>query len=386
MISSLHGLYDDRIYWKEALTLKQAGYDVIHLGVGEHDSDSVSEHGIRLISVKRKRYFSNPYTDIFFRKLTFRSSVYRRLFKICRTLRADIYHFHDFQLNRIGTDLKHLEHNPAVIYDVHEDYYEQILNNTTGRIMRLLSGIYAGFIRRQELKCCRHYDAVIAVVPHIAEYFRKEAGEGKVFVLYNYTSMKPYGNLDNDAKIYDVVYAGMINSLRGGEEIIKAAAIAKREFPGLRVLLVGPVPDLLYERKLKSLITDLKLEDNVILKGPVPYTEMEPLLRQCRMGLGIFMPVSIFDFGIQVKTFEYMVCGLPIVGSKTGNIGRIITENNCGITVDPHLPEQIAAAIVSLINDHTLCNTLRNNAINAVKLKYSWEEGKLLQIYRKILK
>jgi hypothetical protein len=31
MISSLHGLYDDRIYWKEALTLKHAGYDVIHL-------------------------------------------------------------------------------------------------------------------------------------------------------------------------------------------------------------------------------------------------------------------------------------------------------------------------------------------------------------------
>jgi len=374
MISSLHGLYDDRIYWKEALTLKQAGYDVIHLGVDGHDSDIVSDHGIRLISVTRKRYFPNPYLDIVFRKLTFRPSVYKRLYKICQRLKADVYHFHDFQLNRIGPALKKLLHKPAVIYDVHEDYYEQIINHASGGIMRFLLRIYAGFVRRQELKCCRHYDAIITVVPHIAEYFIKAAGKEKVHVIYNYTAMKPAGNVDDDSKIYDAVYAGMVNQARGGEQIIKAAAIAKQEFSGLRVLLVGPVPDPLYERKLKSLIIELGLQENVILREPVPYSGMEHLLRQCRIGLGIFMPVSIFNFGIQVKTFEYMVCGLPIVCSDSGNIGRIITENNCGITVNPRSPSEIAAAITTLINDNKLYNILRRNGINAVKDKYQWEE------------
>ncbi len=86
MISSLHGLYDDRIYWKEALSLKNHGYDVIHVTTGEDDLDFVSEHGIRLIQVKKKRYFRNPYLDILFRKITFRPDIYKKMFGICEAL------------------------------------------------------------------------------------------------------------------------------------------------------------------------------------------------------------------------------------------------------------------------------------------------------------
>ncbi len=39
MISSLHGPYDDRIYWKEALSLKKRGYDVFHVTTGENEQD-----------------------------------------------------------------------------------------------------------------------------------------------------------------------------------------------------------------------------------------------------------------------------------------------------------------------------------------------------------
>jgi len=387
MISSLHGLYDDRIYWKEALSLKRNGYDVIHLGVGEEDLDFFSAEGIRLIQVKRKRYFSNPYADIIFRNLTLKPSVYIRLYEICEQIKADVYHFHDLQINRIGPALTKLRHRPAVIYDVHEDYYEQVITQSPHGIMRYLFSIYASFIRRQELRRSRYYNAVITVVPHIAEYFQKALDPGKVHIIYNYTTMQPESYLPYEEKTYDAVYSGMINPLRGGIEIISAAALIKQEIPEIKILLVGPVPDFSYLQKMESLIADLDLEDNVIIKGSVPYSTMESLLQQCRIGLGIFMPVSIFEFGIQVKTFEYMVCGLPVVCSSTGNIGRIVAENHAGLTVDPRSPEEIATAITTLIKDHPLYSILRTNAINAVRQKYNWglEEAKLMTIYKMAL-
>jgi len=127
MISSLHGLYDDRIYWKEAISLKNHGYEVIHVTTGEADLDFMSEHGIRLIQIKKKRYFRNPYLDFFFRKITFRQGVYKKIFSICAALKADVYHYHDIQINRLTRKLKMLPHLPVLIYDVHEDFSDLLL-------------------------------------------------------------------------------------------------------------------------------------------------------------------------------------------------------------------------------------------------------------------
>ena len=104
MISSLHGLYDDRIYWKEAISLKNHGYDVIHVGTGDADLDFISEQGIRLIQIRKKRYFRNPYLDIIFRRFTGRPGIYGKMFRICSAIRADVYHYHDIQVNRIASE------------------------------------------------------------------------------------------------------------------------------------------------------------------------------------------------------------------------------------------------------------------------------------------
>jgi glycosyltransferase involved in cell wall biosynthesis len=249
--------------------------------------------------------------------------------------------------------------------------------------LRILFSLRAAMLRRLEMRTAGIYDAIITVVPHIAEYFRNAAGASKVHVIYNYTAMRPVKYIPFEEKIYDAVYSGMINEVRGGVEIVRAAAILKKEFPGIRILLVGPVPDASYLKKIKTLIDELDLGDNVVLKGQVPYADMENLLLQSCIGLGIFMPVSTFKFGIQVKTFEYMVCGLPVVCSNTGNIAGIIKDNNAGLTVDPRSPESIAAAIAILMKNPVLYSTLRLNAITAARNKYCWdsEEKKLLDLY-----
>ena len=387
MISSLHGLYDDRVYWKEALSLKNHGYEVTHVTTGDKDLDFVSDHGIRLIQVKRKRYFRNPYIDILFRKITFRPDVYKKMFGICASLHADVYHYHDVQINRFTRKLKQLSHAPAVIYDVHEDFSDLLLSGRSlhGPVRWLLR-LYANRLNRWELSRASSCDFIIAAVDHICAKFGTMAEKGKAAVIYNYTTLQPDNLLPAEHKKYDAIYCGQINPLRGGMEIAQAVVIAKQSIPGIKVLLLGPVPDAQYKKELLAVIARNNLQDNLILYGNVPYREIESFYQESRTGLGKFMPVSIFYYGIQIKTFEYMAFGLPVICSNFGTIDQIIRETGSGITVDPRSPESISKALIMLLTDKELYNTCSLNGRLAVKNKYNWktEETKLLDIYTRL--
>jgi glycosyltransferase involved in cell wall biosynthesis len=385
MISCLHGLYDDRIYYKEALSLKNHGYDVIHITTGEQDLDFVSEHGIRLIQVKKKRYFRNPYLDILYRKITFRPDVYKKLLGICKALNTDVYHYHDIQINRFSRKLKLLSNTPSLIYDVHEDFSDLILSGKSlSSPVRWLFRLYANWLNRWELSHASSCDFIITAVDHICKKFGKMAANGKAAVIYNYTTLQPDTILPAAHKKYDAIYCGQINPLRGAMEIAQAVVLAKKVIPGIKVLLLGPVPDELYKKALLDVISGNNLQDNLILYGNVPYREIGTFYQDSRIGLGIFMPVSIFYYGIQIKTFEYMAFGLPVICSNFGTIDQIIRETGSGITVDPQSPEAISESLIALLTNKELYNTCSTNGRLAVKNKYNWktEETKLLDIYK----
>ena len=387
MISSLHGLYDDRIYWKEAISLKKKGYDVIHIGVGETGKDFISEHGIRLIRIRKKCFFKNPYTDKLFRIIILQQGIYKKIFKIASSLNADIYHFHDLQINRIGPKLKKLPHNPKVIYDIHEDYYELILEYyTKSRFMLPVVKFYAGRIKKWEKKCAAKYDFLIAAIPHIEKNLKGVVPGEKISVIYNYTNLCPDQFINYEDKKFDVLYSGLINDSRSGLEIAGAVCRCKKILPGITCLMVGPVPDHKYKQELIQYIRENDLEQNMILMDPVRYDYVKEFYSLSRIGLAIFKPIKIFQYSIQVKTFEYMAYGLPIVCSNFGNINKFVAESSSGITVNPGNPDEISKAITDILTDYEAYKQMSNNGILAAKDKYNWksEEEKLYNIYQSL--
>ncbi len=389
MISSLHGLYDDRIYWKEALSLKNHGYQVTHIGIGEEDMDFISVHGIRLISVRKNRYFRNPYLDILYCRLTFRPNIYRKILAVCNSLKADVYHFHDLQINKIGTELCKLPHKPKVVYDVHEDYAASYLSGyEDAGALRIFVSIYTFFLRRWELSRAVAYDFIIAAYVAIENVFKSRISENKVKIIMNYTTLSPVIDVSKTGRSIDALYCGLINKFRGAMEILAAAELLKKSMPGIRILFLGPIPDPELRKQMEHFINEKLLHENIILKDAIPYEELDHYFRISKIGLGIFMPTRIFFTAVQIKTFEYMVYGLPVVCSNFGNINKYIVENNCGIPVDPKSPVEIADAVYKLLNERTLYLEMAKNGIKAVRNKYHWkyEEEKLLEIYRVLLK
>ncbi|HJX71451.1 MAG TPA: glycosyltransferase family 4 protein, partial [Bacteroidales bacterium] len=390
MISCLHGLYDDRIYWKEALSLKRNGYDVTHIGVGVESKDFVSEHGIRLVQVKRKQYFRDPYIDKILRFLLFRPSLYLQILDVAAGIKADIYHFHDIQINKIGRKLKNLSHQPKVIYDVHEPYPEVFrYAPASNPVVRMIQYLFSVHIRHRELRCSESYDMVIATEENVAKKFKDYlCTDNKVDIIYNYTNLHPETtDYPSENKVYDAIYAGSIRSTRGIYQMIHATRIARDKGYSFRILFIGPVFEKNLKRKISWLLTKYQLTQNFMLKEPVSYELIGKFYKQSKAGLIIFNDNPVNRTILPIKLFEYMAYGLPVLCSNFGHMKNYTEAEKTGMTINPANPEDICDKLITLLTDNDLYIKCSSNGINAVAQRYSWQfmEPRLLSIYQRLL-
>jgi glycosyltransferase involved in cell wall biosynthesis len=390
MISSLHGLYDDRIYWKEAISLKNSGYNVTHLAVGKTDKDFISVHGIRLIQIGSRQYFRNPYYDKLYRIITFKPKIYQKILTVSAMLKADVYHFHDVQINKIGKRLRNLPHHPKVIYDVHEPYPEAFrFTPSSNFLTRFIHFVFSVYIRSWELRCSRQHDLVIATEENVADRFRDYLHkENKVEIIYNYTDLCPeQKDHSHENRTYDAIYTGSIRSTRGIFQVVQAVKMAKDKGYPFKVLFIGPVFEKNLNKKVFHLLEQYKLHEHIILKDPVPYEQISRFYEQSKVGLIIFSDNAVNRTILPIKLFEYMAYGLPVLSSNFGHMKKYTDMEETGLTVDPSNPHEICDKLISLLTNHELYKKCSVNGMNATNNKYRWQlmEEKLLAIYERLL-
>jgi glycosyltransferase involved in cell wall biosynthesis len=169
-------------------------------------------------------------------------------------------------------------------------------------------------------------------------------------------------------------------------KILGAVNLAKKEQPDLKVLFLGPFfpPEL--SQEMSDFVKRNNLEENVILMDAIPYKEVAGFYRKSKLGLGIFLPNRTHEIILQIKLFEYMNFGLPIIGSNFGHISRYIKDYNAGLTVNPESETEIAQAMTDLLNNRNMYEEMSQNGLEASK-KFQWKfmEEKLLGIYDQIL-
>jgi glycosyltransferase involved in cell wall biosynthesis len=384
MISCLHPLMDDRIYWKEAVSLQKSGYQVTHIGVSDCSYDETSEHGIRLISIKRKQFFKNPFADKFYRTISFRPNIYTELFKKASELRADVYHFHDFQINRIGKKLKALPQHPKVIYDVHEPYPEIIeFGNNYKFFLKWIFRIYGRYIYYWQIKCAKKYDLIIATEEIVANSFAKALPKNRVDIIYNYSDLYLNCERTQENIVYDAIYCGGINSFRGVWTALDTAKLAKERNIKIKLLFLGNIKEPKLKDKINKFLNLYSLQDYVIFKGHVPYQNVSDYYKISRCGLVIFENNPIYHILMPIKTFEYLCFGLPIITSDFGHTKEIVNKHQCGTIIKKNSPENMLMAILNYKTKYSFYQTQSENGKAAFENFYKWElmDEKLINLY-----
>lgn len=132
--------------------------------------------------------------------------------------------------------------------------------------------------------------------------------------------------------------------------------------PHLKVVIVGAGPG---EANLRRQTQDLGIADRVIMAGQ--RENVVPWLQS----FDTFVLPSYANEGVPQAIMQAMACGLPIITTNVGAIGEIARDGVTAMMVRPQDADALAAAIVRLRDDATLCGRLGRAAIVEAQARFS---------------
>lgn len=149
-----------------------------------------------------------------------------------------------------------------------------------------------------------------------------------------------YGITKDD---FIVLYLGRLHPKKCPDDLVKAFPKVVEKVLNARLVFAGKGEE---ETKLKRLVFDLNLNDNVIFAGFVSDDEKWDLLKSCDV---FVLPSVVEAFGITV--IEAMACGKPVIATNLGPFPEVIKNGETGLLVSLHSPDELADAIIELAFD-----------------------------------
>ncbi|MDD2268381.1 MAG: glycosyltransferase family 4 protein [Eubacteriales bacterium] len=131
-----------------------------------------------------------------------------------------------------------------------------------------------------------------------------------------------------DDGIINITFTGNIGTAQGLDILPETAAELKRQGIRVKFNIIGD------GRNKKNLITQInkkQVDDYFNLVGWQPAEDIPSILSASDAAFLSFADNPLYSMTIPAKLQSYMACGIPIIGSVSGESEKIINESNCGI-------------------------------------------------------
>ena len=143
-----------------------------------------------------------------------------------------------------------------------------------------------------------------------------------------------------------LITIGRLVPWKGFAALIDLIPGLQKEFPELKLLVIGAGPDM---ESLEKKTTELGLSDNVIFAGEV---ERDVLIRYIRVA-DVFILNSRYE-GLSHQILEVMAVGVPVITTAVGGNPEVIEDGKNGYLVRPDDRDLITMRISSLLKDAEL--------------------------------
>lgn len=366
ILTSVHPPLDVRVFYRQARSTADAGYDVLLIAPG---APAQPIDGVRFSSLPSWGGRAG------------RPLRWPILFWKAVRAKAAIYHFHDPELLPWGV-LLHWVTGKPVIYDSHE-YLKQDVEGKRW-IPSALRRPVATFVDRVEKWCVRRLSAVIAVTDDMADGFRRV--QPRTITVKNLPPV-PDLTLSSEPRRPYVAYAGLMNVERGLDILFQTASIVRKRVPAAEFHILGTIEWEGMASAERGRTPEQWAAAGVRFLGVVPPGDVPALISQASIG---WLPRSpLYKNNLLAwpnKLVEYMVVALPVVASDLPLQAKVVLENDCGRVVDPVSPTAHADAISELLLDPAEARRLGENGRRAALEKYTWgaEARKLHTLYTEL--
>jgi glycosyltransferase involved in cell wall biosynthesis len=290
----------------------------------EHLLEDLDAAGVEFLGIERHGRSLGPW---------------RELIGFMRRRGVDVLHTHKLGSNFWGSILSAPAQIPVLIAEEHGVATER------PHVRRILDPLIA-----------RRADAFVAVCGADRDRMIEVEGvpPGKIRVIHNGIvgdrrrstpeAVRKELGISPDAKVVGAV--ATMRPEKAIDVLIQAAAPLARQFPDLRVLLVGG-PDFV-QPQVRAELEEFR--DSLNLREVVTF-----------VGLRLDIPdiVSAFDVAVlcsdreasPLSIMEYMEAGKPTVATRVGGIPELVQDGQTGLLVEPRDPDGLAEAVATLLDD-----------------------------------
>ena len=284
-------------------------------------------------------------------------------------------------LNKEKFDLVHFPHfNVPVLYrgKYIVTIHDLLWHETKGHDVTTLSGPaynlkYLGykFVFARAVKRAQNILVPSHWVQNKLKTIYPDIPEDKIIVIYEGASniQYPISNIQFPIKKPYLIYVGSAYPHKN----LKVLLDTMQNLKDMK-LVIACSRDVFWE-KLKTMVSEYKLEDRVLLPGFVPDNEFANLYKNA---LAFVFPSFCEGFGL--PGIEAMASGCPVIASDRGSLPEIYGD--AALYFNPVDASELKNKILTLQRDNKLRSELINKGLQQVK-KYSWEKmaKETLEVY-----
>jgi glycosyltransferase involved in cell wall biosynthesis len=281
----------------------------------------------------------------------------RQVRELIRQERIDIIHCHEMKgrlyglLSAIGTQARIMTTNHNWIR----------------------SSFRVAFFESLDAFYIRFFPKIVAVSPEVRNLMRRYLiPDGKIQVIVNGIDMNEFqrNRVARDAirkefcadrKVPLIGAFGRISPEKGQKYFVAAAAKVLEVSPEARFIIVGSGPQ---GEAMMDQAARLGITDRMIFAG------FRKNIAEFYSALDLFVLPSLME-GTPMSLLEAMSSELPVIATRVGGVSRIIQHEENGLLVPPGSAEELAAAIIRLLQNADEMKSLSKKAYQTVCGKYS---------------
>jgi glycosyltransferase involved in cell wall biosynthesis len=180
-----------------------------------------------------------------------------------------------------------------------------------------------------------------------------------------------------------IVYVGSINNEAQLLPLIKAMQSIATRRKDTSCLIIG---DGLARRNLEILTHKLGISKRLLFIGKIPHSDVAKFLAISDIGIAYYPSLTWVGAASNIKVFEYMAAGLPVIVSETGDLPYYVDFGAAGVIARTDA-EDLLTKLNELLEDDKIRKSLGEKARKRVKENFDWQilTPKLENIYEKLL-
>lgn len=190
------------------------------------------------------------------------------------------------------------------------------------------------------IRAVGNFDNIVVMGSHAATYFRQEGIRAPCHIIP--------GGIDSSRffpsilpPVTDMILIARLSLVKRVDVFLKVLKLVIEKIPTASATIVGDGP---LRQPLEQLAHDLGVKQNVTFVGY--QKQVETWLRRAK----VFVLTSSSE-GLSLAMIEAMMCGLPVVVPRVGDLGDLVKDDHNGYLVSVDSPETFADRITELLSN-----------------------------------